>query len=88
MGRNSRRIKDRLEEIEEGYQDARDDAFNDEFVDFITGTPEDNKLTEEDVQGFMDSFTFEDEADWCWTQLNNEEADIGDQKYQQWKDEK
>ncbi len=82
----TRNYKAKLEEYEKQYQEARDEEFNDQFVDFITGTPTDDKLTEDDVQGFLDSFTFPDEVDWCADQLQSEIDTIGDQKYQEWKE--
>ena len=83
--------KARIEEIAEGYDDAKDEEFNNQFVDMfksISKTNTSSKVTQDDIQGFLDSFTFEDEGDWCWTQLNNEIADAGDAKYEQMRDER
>jgi len=88
MGMNSRRIKDRACELSEGYEEARDDAFNDEFVEFITGTPTDDKLTYDDIQGFLDSFTFQEEGEWAMDKALNELEDIADQKHEQMRDER
>ena len=87
MGINSRRIKDRAIELSEGYEDAMDDKFNDEFTDFLkTCNFPQEQITQDDIQGFMDSFTTPDEMDWAFEQVDNELADIGDQKYQEWKE--
>ena len=84
MGMNSKQIKERAISYEDEYEDAMDEAFNQEFWDFIkgyVGTQGENlSISECDVQGFMDSFTFPDSADWCYTQVDNELADIGDQQ--------
>ena len=89
----TRDFKARAEEFEDQYEDARDEAFNDEFLIEFTpifskqyGMNLSNIITEEDVQGFLDSFTFPDEADWCADQVQSELDDIGDQKYQEWKE--
>ena len=85
MGINSRRIKERAMEIYESgdYQEARDEAFNDELRDFLCDEEHvlnPGIITEEDIQGFMDSFTFQDEMDWCYDKVDGELADIGDQQ--------
>jgi len=56
--------KNRLIEIEESdaYQDARDKAFNQAFLNFSKVIP--TFVTEEDIQGFLDSFEFPNEHDW------------------------
>jgi len=82
-------IKARAEELAEGYQDARDEAFNDEFYDEFTDTGMlTTSLTEDDVQGFLDSFTFPDKWDWAFDAVQSELDDIGDQKYEQMRDER
>ncbi len=67
--------KARIEELSERYQDAYDEEFNDQFKNVFSGT---ELITFEDVQNFLDNFDFEEEYDWCWTQLDNELADAGD----------
>jgi len=84
----TRNYKADLEELEDEYQDARDDAFNDEFVEFITGTPTDEKLTFDDVQGFLDSFTFPDVADWCASEYESRRDSYEDAKYEEMKEAK
>ena len=88
MGRNSRRIKDRACELAEGYEEARDEEFNMQFQDFITSLDPFNTVTVDDVQGFLDSFTFPEENDWAMDKALTELDDIGDQQYERWKDER
>jgi len=88
MGRNSRQIKDRACELAEGYEEARDEEFNMQFQDFITALDAFNTVTYDDVQGFMDSFTFPEESDWAMDKAESELEDIEDQRYEQWKDER
>ena len=87
MGINSKRIKDRASEILESgeYQEARDEEFDRQFKDIlmpqgVNTNLEKWALTEDDVQGFMDSFTFQDEMEWCFDKVDGELADIGDQQ--------
>ena len=85
--------KDRLEELAEGYEEARDEAFDTEFKEefkkhFGTKLGLHVSITEDDVQGFLDSWTFPNEADWCADEYQNELETIGDIKYQEMKDER
>ena len=91
----TRDFKARAEELAEGYQDARDEEFYNQFMDMFCTTPEyfcDNKiltiseLTEDDVQGFLDSFNFPYESDWAANAVQNELDDIGDQRYEEERD--
>ena len=86
--RRTRDMKARAEQLSEGYQDAKDYEFNEQFTNFITGTPASQPLTEEDVQGFLDSFTFPDETEWSWNEMESELDDIDDQRYEEEKDRK
>ncbi len=93
MGRNSNRIKDRATEIceSDAYQEARDEAFNEFFKDTILIQGVNTNLeklvvTEDDIQGLIDSFTFQDEDEWCMEKSLSELDDINDQKYQEWKE--
>ncbi len=83
----TRDLKRRMEEVEEGYDEAYEEAFSLEFRDFIKPMLHDNDvITEDDLQGFLDSFTFPDQADWCYDKVQSELDDIGDQRYQQHKE--
>ena len=88
MGRWSKKIKDRAIEISESddYQKARDDAFDDQFRDFVSETKFPECITEDDVQGFLDSFTFDDEDEWAMNKACNEVDDYYDAKYEEEKD--
>ena len=97
MGRNSRRIKDRACELAEGYDDARDEAFNEEFRDMFTSQLKvgnskihfiNESVTEDDIRGFLDSFSFDEENEWAMAKALSELDDIGDQKYEQMRDER
>ena len=98
MGRNSRRIKERAMEIEENgdYQNARDEAFESEFIEMFTSdiknsTPKTKMLTgitEDDVQGFMDSFTFPEEDEWCMDKACSEADEWADSKMEEERDRK
>ena len=80
----TRDIKARAEELADGYQEARDVEFNEQFRDMFS--IESEIITEDDLQGFLDSFTFPDEGDWAYDQVQSELDDIGDQKYQEYKE--
>ena len=91
MGMNSRKMKDRACELAEGYEEARDEAFNEEFRDFLTEIMEIEScdiFTEDMIQGFLDSFTFPEEGEWAMDKALNELEDIADQKYEQMRDER
>jgi len=87
----------------EEYEEAKAEAFRDELADFIIEyisykerkcmgievNPYDfHDITEDDLQGFLDSWTFPNEADWCADEYQNELETIGDIKYQEMKDER
>ena len=89
----TRDMKARAEELADGYQDARDEEFRDQFIDMFMTTNNEGEVlmkefTEDDAQGFLDSFTFPDENEWCWTAMESELDDIGDQEYEMLKDER
>lgn len=86
----SRDYKVMLEDAEEKYQDAYDEEFNDQFRDFLDECKFTlgNTITEEDVQGFIDSFTFPDVAEWCNSEVESQLDDIADAKYEAMKDER
>lgn len=116
MGRNSRRIKERAEELLEGYDDAYIEALMDaitdmfgdesypttaskEMFDGISADEIDSNMIEEIAAGLTDhdqdcmlevwaDFTFPLPSDWAYDQVDNELADIGDQKYEQMRDER
>jgi len=86
MGRWVNQLKNRATELAEGYEEARDEAFNEEFRDMFS--QEKYVITEEDLQGFLDSFTFPEEGDWALDQAESEYEGYMDSKYQAMKDER
>ena len=86
----TRDLKARAEELACNYDEARDEAFNDEFRDMFKHCFNKSNLvlTYDDVQGILDSFTFQEEGEWAMDQALNELEDIADQKHEQMKDER
>ena len=78
MGINSRQIKERAIEFEDQYDEAKTEAMRDFLNDNI------NDCSWEDIErelpDMLTNFEFPDCADWCYTQVDNELADIGDQQ--------
>ena len=86
-----RDIQARAEEYEDDYEEARDEEFNDQLRDFLCTEENiiDNTiLTEDDIRGFLDSFTFPDVSDWCFDRVQSEIDDYEDAKYEQMKYER
>jgi len=73
-----------LEVIAEGYEDARDEAFNSEIREWC----KEKSLTYDDVKGFLESFTFPDEYEWSEIEYNNKLGTFDDARYLEFKDEK
>ena len=89
MRQSTRQYKANLEELADGYQEARDEAFNDEFYDEFTDAGMlTTSLTEDDVQGFLDSFDFPDEDDWAMASAESEYEGYMDSKYEEMRDER
>lgn len=57
-----------------------DDDFAEEIAAGLTDADQ------ETFMGIVTNFTLEDVNDWCWNKVNNEIADIGDQKYEEQRD--
>ena len=80
----TRDYKAELDEIANGYQEARDEEFNAQFRDmFFMAT---DILTEDDIQGFLDSFTFPDEEDWAADEFESRRDSYYDAKMEEEKD--
>ena len=83
-------IKERCIELDESdeYQEARDEEFNNQLRDFLEIEPSEGfgPMTEEDVQGFLDSFTFQDKYQWIYDKAESEAGDYADQAYEDYKD--
>ena len=89
MSKWSRHIKDRASELAEGYQEARDEAFSDEFkIEFSKILHNNEIVTHDDIQGFLNSFTFPEENDWALAQAESELESAEDAKMQLEKDER
>ena len=88
MGFNTNRIKARAEELLEGYQDARDEEFSNQLKDFMSEYLDHQAVNEDDLQGFIDNFEFPNEDEWAFDEVQSELDDIGDQQYEQMKDER
>ena len=83
----TRDLKALAEQKLEQYDEAYDEAFNEEFRDFLSEFGSDDIIREDDIQGFLDSFTFPDEDEWAYEQVQADYDDYCDSKYQEWKDE-
>ena len=84
----TRNYKADLEELEEGYEDARNTEFLEQFKDIFYEDNSLNDITEDDIQGFLYSFTFPDVADWCAAEYESRRDSFEDAKYQEFKDER
>jgi len=79
--------KETLELIGVHYEDARNDEFDAQLMDFIKNTRETNGVvTEDDLQGFIDSFTFPEEFEWCANEYNKYVGAYEDEKYEEQRD--
>ena len=83
----TRNYKADLEELADGYQEARDEEFMNQWNDFLSdrGYPE-NSISMDDMQGFIDSFDFPDEYQWCADEYESRRDSFEDAKYQEWKE--
>ena len=85
----NRHYKADLEDIAEGYQTARDCEFDTQLMDFIKETREaEGVVTEDDLQGFLDNFTFPDEDEYCATEYADQIDAFEDAKYEEARDRK
>ena len=85
--------KANLERIAEGYEEARDIEFDIQFRDmfneyFLTEKGMKIVITEDDLQGFIDSFNFEEEFEWCASEYESQRDSYEDAKYEQMRDER
>ena len=84
---STRQYKADLADIAEGYQTARDNAFDTQLTDFIRETREaEGVVTEDDIQGFLDNFTFEDEYEYCFNVYEEQREAYEDAKYEEYRD--
>ena len=84
-------LRERAIEIEESgsYQEAKDEEFMNQWNDFVSdrGYPE-NSIGMDDMQGFIDNFTFMDEWQYAEEAAQSEYESICDAAYEQMKDER
>ena len=88
MRQSTRQYKADLEELADEYWEARDEAFNNEFVKFFAELIIEGNITEDDIQGFMDSFEFQSEDEWCASEYQSRMESFEDAKYEEAKDER
>ena len=82
-----KKYKADLDEIAEGYQVARDCKFDAELTAFVKETIEtDGVVTEDDIQGFIDSFEFPKEYEWCEKEYAEQIGAFEDEKYKESRD--
>ena len=85
MRQSTRQYKADLEELADSYQQARDDEFNQQLIDFLP-MDKNTVVSEDDITGFIDSFTFDSEEEWCINEYESRRDSYHDQKYQEFKD--
>ncbi len=77
-----------LEELADEYQDARDAEFTTQFRDMFMNNGYMLDITEDDIQGFIDSFDFLGEDEWCASEYQSRMESFEDAKYEEMKDER
>jgi len=79
--------KERAIELEESgkYLDTRAAAFHEYLVSFIEET--ETVVSEEDIEGLLDSFEFPTEEEWIADKVESEYGDYIDQAYDQMRDD-
>ena len=83
----TRNYRAEIRELSDNYEAARDQACNDEFVKLYETLLQMNRLiTADDLQGFLDAFTFPDEFEWCEVEYESRRDDYFDQKHEEAKD--
>ena len=86
MRQSTRQYKADLEELADGYWEARDKEFDNEFRNTFVFADILQFITEEDIQGFLDSFTFPSEDEWVVDEYESRRDSFNDQKYQEYKE--
>ena len=80
----TRDYKAGIEKVAAGYQDARDFEFNMQFRDTFYK----DDLTEDDVKGFLESFTFPEEFEWAASEYESQIDAYEDAKHEEARDER
>jgi len=86
MRRSTRQYKADLEELADGYWEARDEEFDQQFRDFLLTIKEPENITEDDIQGFIDSFDFPSEDQWAIDEYESRRDSFYDAKYEEYKE--
>jgi len=92
----TKNYKAELEKLSDDYQDARDFEFTEQLTQFLseyiyfptTNVVELKEITEDDLTGFIDSFDFPEEWDWCMSEYESRLDTFQDAKYEEMKDER
>ena len=82
----TRDIKARAEEFESQYDEAMIEELVNMVRDELEGMSVDD-IDEDLWMGIFDSWELPDVGEWCFDKVQSELDDIGDQRYQQMKDE-
>ena len=89
MGRWTNKIKDLAIGFMDDYDDAMDEKFSNEFkIEFSKILHNNEIVTYDDIQGFLDSFETPDENDWALAKAESYLSDHEEEKLQQMKDER
>ncbi len=81
-------MKEFVENNSDKYQEARDEEFTHQLQDFLSeeGFVKGLIITEDDMQGFIDSFTFPDEFDWLASEYEGEIGECADRMFEEARD--
>ena len=90
----TRNYKAEIEKLSDDYQSARDFEFTEQLTDFLseyiyfptTNVVELKEITEDDITGFIDTFEFQEEYEWCASEYESRMDDYYDQKHEEMKD--
>ena len=87
----TREYKAALDDLEDDYWEARNKSFIEEFEDFMSEYVERvpgnfKNITEKDLQGFLDSFTFPEAYEWCAKEFEDRRDAFEDAKMEEARD--
>lgn len=80
-----KRFKDWWDDNQDKYFEDRDEDFNNEFLDFYAGLGKE-LITEDLVQGFLDSYSYKTEDEWANDEYESEVSGIEDRQMEEAKD--
>jgi hypothetical protein len=67
------------------YYDARDFEFDQQFKEFMQDFKRE-RITEEDIEGFVEAFSFPDEDEWIANELESFIGECADRAYEDFKE--